>query len=122
MAISFGSNADQTCYVLYFVGVNVEHCDCGAAAETMCGAANIQGRPEQIRLVSVPRSTGVTVASSRAFLKFLGFNGMPQSNNTLQATVQSSAVGSIRVSTNPVGVPSVCSVSGAYGSITKCLP
>ncbi len=121
MAISFGTNAAQTCYMLYFVGTNIEHCDCAAAAD-MCGAANIQGRPEQVRMVTLPRSSGLTLSSDRSSLKLLGYNALPEANRTLVATISSDSVGSARVSTNPVGLPTLCSVSGAYGSLPKCPP
>mgnify|MGYP001193083940 FL=1 len=122
VAISFGSTTDQTCYVLYFVGVNMPHCNCAAAADAVCGAANIMGRPEQIRLVSVPRSTGVTITANQRFIKLLGFDGLPENDTTLLALVESSQAGSIRVATNELGRPSMCSVSGAFGSLVQCPP
>lgn len=121
-AIRFGSNDEQTCYILYFVGTNVEHCDCTFAADVMCGAAGLNGRPEKVRLVSVPRNSGITVTVDRSPLIFQGYNALPQANRMLLATVSSTSVGSARVSTNQVGVPSLCSVSGAFGNLNKCLP
>jgi hypothetical protein len=88
----------------------------------VCGAANIMGRPEQIRLVSVPRSTGVTITANQRFIKLLGFDGLPENDTTLLALVESSQAGSIRVATNELGRPSMCSVSGAFGSLVQCPP
>lgn len=122
VAINFGSTAGETCYVLYFTGLSREHCDCTRAAESVCWPVGTVGRPEQIRLVSVPRSTGVAVTANRRFLKLLGFDGMPEGNAELLASVESSQVGSIRVTMNSVGTPALCSVSGVFGAITKCPP
>lgn len=120
VAISFGAKTDQTCYVLYVRGISVPHCNCASTA--VCGTDDLVGRPEQIKLVSVPRSTGVTVTADRLQLTLSGFDGLPQHGATLQAVVTNSQVGSIRVSTNSVGLPSICSVSGAIGSVGRCAP
>jgi len=120
VAISFGSTTDQTCYVLYVTGINIQHCNCAAAA--VCGSDELVGRPEQIKLVSVPRSTGVTITADRRILMLSGFGGLPLNGAALQTEVANSQVGSIRVSTNSVGLPSICSVSGVYGSVLKCPP
>jgi prepilin-type N-terminal cleavage/methylation domain-containing protein len=119
--IRFGSNSDQTCYALYVKGTGrVLDCDCTRPAGSECGADGLAGRPELIRLVSVPRSSGVTVTTDRTDMSLAGIDGMPVGNATLRATVESSRTGSIRVSTNAVGLPSICSVSGVYGAVTPC--
>ena len=119
--IRFGSTTDQTCYALYFKGTGrVLDCDCTRSSGAECGADGLVGRPELIRLISVPRSSGVTVLPDRSDISLAGIDGMPVDNATLRALVESSRVGSIQVSTNAVGMPSICSVSGTYGSVKPC--
>lgn len=119
--IRFGSSTEQTCYALYFKGTGrVLDCDCTRPAGSECGADGLAGRPELIRLASIPRSSGVALTANRTDISLAGIDGMPVGNATLQATIESSRTGSIRVSTNAVGLPSICSVSGVYGTVTKC--
>ncbi len=122
-AIGFSSNDTKACYMLFVKGNNVENCDCGMAADAMCGAADAGGlRPVPIRQVDIPVATGITLTASRATLAVGGYNGMPQFNRTVSVTLRSSAGGEIRVSTNATGMPSICSVSGSFGAIKHCEP
>lgn len=119
--IRFGATSEQTCYAMYFKGTGrVLDCDCTRTAGAECGADGLAGRPELIRLVTVPRSSGVSLTADRLDISLAGIDGMPVGNATLQATVESSRTGSIRVTTNAVGLPSICSLSGVYGSVTAC--
>lgn len=119
-AIKFGTSTEQTCYALYIIGTygRMPHCDCTLPAGTECGPASAVGKSELIRVASIPRSTGVTLAANRSETSL--FNGMPVGNATLQATIESSRIGSIRVSTNSLWLTSACSVSGVFGSLTQC--
>lgn len=121
-AIGFSSNSDKACYILFVRGNNVENCDCGQSAETMCGPANAGGvRPAPIRQVDIPVSTGISmVATPISTLAMIGYNAMPQLNRVVQVTISSPVAGEIRVSTNITGVPSICSVSGTFGAIKRC--
>jgi type IV fimbrial biogenesis protein FimT len=120
-AIGFGSTSDKTCYILFVKGDNVENCDCAAADDAICGAADAPGlRPAPIRQVNIATSTGIRLTASRSTLDILGYNGMPRQNRTVRVSVSSSRVGEIIVSTNATGVPSICSVSGVFGAVQKC--
>lgn len=120
-SISFGGNTDKVCYMLYARGNgDVEHCDCGLAADQVCGDASITGRPVPIRQVDIPTSTGITIAATPARLTVNSYNGMPMFNRTLSVTLSRAGAGQIVVSTTPTGVPSVCSLSGAFGQIRAC--
>lgn len=122
-SIKFGSNTSLTCYALYLRGPGGRgdgSCDCTLAAGLECGAAGV-GAPELLRVVSVPRSSGITISASRAVTALeVGNDGIPINDLTLQATLEGSGVGSIRVLANSVFSPSMCSVSGAFGSIRPC--
>ena len=122
-AIGFGNNAQKTCYILYVRGTIQQGCDCGLADALVCGAPDVGGQPPApIRQVNILRDTGITLAASRSFLEVRGYNGMPVLDRTVQVTLTSATAGEIRVSTNATGVPSICSVSGAFGAIEKCPP
>lgn len=119
VGILFGSNASMTCYSLYAIGTADENCDCTIANGQVCGDPSRVEGSKEIKTVVVPRSTGVVVSSSPPLLRLFGFNGMPIGNATIQASVQSSLGGSIRVATNAAAMPSMCSLSGS-GSLAPC--
>lgn len=118
--IRFNSNAESTCYILYFTGSNIENCNCSLTNAPMCGDPAIPGMPVEIRTVTVPRSSGITVTANINFLELLGHNALPSNNNTMVASVAGSVGGEVRVSTNPIGLPTLCSVSGPSSSIPAC--
>jgi len=120
-SINFGSAAGRLCYILYARGNGrVEHCNCGLSAETMCGAAGAFGRPVPIRQVDIPTSTGITLTATPSSLTVDGYNGLPRSNPTIRISLSRPGAGEIVVSTNPAGMTTVCSVSGAFGAIRPC--
>lgn len=120
-AIGFGSNDQKSCYILFVKGDNIENCNCAAADDVVCGAADAAGRrPVPIRQVNIPAGSGIQLTANRTTLDILGYNGMPRLNRTVRVSVSSSRVGEIIVSTNATGVPSICSVSGVFGAIQKC--
>jgi prepilin-type N-terminal cleavage/methylation domain-containing protein len=122
-SISFGANDTNVCYILYARGNgDVEHCDCGLAADQMCGEAGTPGRPVPIRQVDIPRSTGITLTANPTLLTVDSYNGMPMSNRTLSISIRRAGAGEIVVSTTPTGVPNVCSRSGVFGQIRACAP
>lgn len=122
-SISFGVNDSKVCYALYARGNGAdntnEHCDCGLAADLACGPAG-SGAPVLFRQVDIPNSTGITLTASPTRLTVNNYNGMPMFNRTLSVTLSRAGAGEIVVSTTPTGVPSVCSMSGAFGQIRAC--
>lgn len=121
-SISFSSNADKVCYALYSRGTGATgtaHCDCALAANQACGQPG-NGAPGLFRQVDIPASTGITMNANPTRLTLNGYNGLPMFNFTLSVTLISPGAGQIVVSTNPAGVPTVCSVSGVFGAIRPC--
>jgi hypothetical protein len=122
-SISFSSNGDKVCYALYARGTGAngteEHCNCALAVEQMCGQAG-DGAPGLFRQVDIPASTGITMSANPLRLTVNNYNGMPMFNRTLSVTISSPGAGQIVVSTNPTGLPSVCSMSGVFGAIRPC--
>lgn len=120
-SISFGANDDRVCYMLYARGNGeVEHCDCGLTADLACGAAGGAGRPVPIRQVDIPSSTGITITANPVRLTVNSYNGLPMFNRTLSVSISRTGAGEIVVSTTPTGVPTMCSMSGAFGAIRAC--
>jgi len=123
--INFGTTDTKTCYIVYTRGNggggNPINCTCAAEAAKVCGDGGEGGiAPAPLRQVDIPVSSGVRLSANRRFLAMLGTNAMPQGNGTLEITVAGESAGSIRVSTNEAGLPSMCSVSGSFGSIAHC--
>ncbi len=117
----FNDNALVTCYSLYAYGSNSSNCDCTRGPGAACLNQGAAGSSEEIKTVVVPRSSGVTVSSAPALLKLFD-TITPLGDATIQANVQSNLGGSIRVSTNILVQPSLCSVSGTSSSLPACAP
>ncbi len=122
VGILFGSNASSTCYSLFAVGTSDDNCNCAAAGSPICPNPGGVGSSSEIKTVVVPRSTGVTLSATPQLLRLFGHNAAPISGVTLSTSVQSSLGGTLRVSTNLLAQPSLCSVSGAESSLPACPP
>jgi len=98
-------------------------CDCGQPADTMCGSADASGtHPKPLRQVDIPRSSGIRVTTNVPVLTVGDYNGLPLFQRTLRVSLANDVAGEIVISTNANGVASMCSVSGAFGSISRCSP
>lgn len=122
--IRFSATDEKTCYVLYFESLGVV-CDC--AKQPACPEPDGRGAAaEELKTVSLPRSSGVVVrasfrpASDPPILLLTGVSGMPFNNVILVASVASSLGGEVRVETNLAARPSICSVSGSSGALPAC--
>jgi type IV fimbrial biogenesis protein FimT len=128
--IKFGSNTENTCYVLFALGPNELDCNC-ARTDGLASCGNAAGRGEEFKTVLIPRARGVTVAATPETLVLEGFNGLPlyrtatQSFQTIQAVVSGiSTGGALRVYTtaDDLIVPKLCSVGGQHGAFATCTP
>ena len=117
MQIEFNANAAVSCYVIASDSVLGGMQTCNCTLPVPCGAG--PGSPVVVRVVSLPQSDGISVGSIPLKTVF-GSNGLPAAGATLQATVQSSAGGTARVFTNPVGRPFVCSVADQASNFPAC--
>lgn len=120
VGILFASNSTQTCYSLYIVGPAGDDCDCSNTGGSVCPNPTSAGSSVEIKTVSLPASSGVTLSASPDLLRLFGFNAMPMGGTMIQATVQSVLGGTIRISTNSLGAPVLCSVSGNSSSLPAC--
>ena len=122
-AIIFGGNTDSLCYMLYVRGTSGVDCSCSEAFDQQsCVTLPGQEKAQMVRHVDIPKSNGIDVIADRTKLVVRGYNGLPQNGQTLRVRLVSTSAGEIVVSTNATGVPAICSVSGAFGSIKACPP
>ena len=119
VGIQFGSNASITCYVLYQVGTAGDDCDCTNVGGA-CPNPAADNRSFEIKTVVMPISSGISLTANPGFMRLIGFNALPMGNTMIRATVQSTQGGGIRVSTNRLGTPLVCSVSGSWNNLPAC--
>lgn len=122
VGLLFNSDATTTCYSLYEIGPADNNCDCTRPPGTACPNQGNPGSSVELKSVVLPRSSGITLSSNPVLLRLFGFNATPIGNTTIQATVESAQGGSIRISTNALVVPVMCSVSGSWSSLPACLP
>lgn len=117
MQIEFNANAAVNCYVVASDSITggAQTCDCRLAAA--CGAD--PGAPAVIKTVSLALGDGITLSAVPVKTVF-GSNGLPAGGATLLATVQSARGGTVRVFTNQVGRPFVCSVAGQETNFPAC--
>lgn len=117
MGIRFSSSPQMTCYVLFEEGGG-RGADCDCAQQPICNA--VAGASIELKTVSLPAASGISVTAAPASIRLVGANGMPDANATLVASVSSSLGGEVRVETNQVARPSLCSVSGAHSALAPC--
>lgn len=122
-AIIFGSSTNNLCYLLYVPGDSGDNCSCSEPFEQQACVRNAGiEKAQSVRQVDIPRSNGIEIITSPNRLIVDGYNGLPQAAQTLRVRLVSSTAGEIVISTNATGVPSMCSVSGSFGSIKACPP
>lgn len=114
VSVRFGSDADETCYVM-FIETVAGNCNCTNGAGAACNLA------EEIRTVSVPRSRGVTVTTanvppSLSFRAIDGVNAAPG----FAANVVSGRRGQLRTTVGAAGRPQVCTQDGSMKSYPGC--
>jgi len=119
VSVSFGSNADLTCYVIHVVATGVV-CDCTRAPGSVCLPAALPER--EIKTVQLARTAGVSVAASSASgprVTFVPPQGLAPPGD-LVIDVQSATRGQLRTSVSGLGVPSVCSPDGSIPGVPSC--
>jgi len=115
--IRFSVNDAKTCYVIFVEG-RAFNADCNCGSEPVC--ANVPSAAEALKVVSVPRSSGIEVHSTPSTMSLQGLNGLPAGGATLRIAVTGPAGNEIEVATNELARPSICSVSGYENSLTRC--
>jgi len=118
VAITFGGNADVTCYLIHTAPAGVA-CDCTRAPGAACLPA---GAAQEIKLMTFARAAGVSVAASSpgsAPIKFDPPQGLVTPANVV-IDVQSATRGQLRTTVSGLGVPTVCSPDGSIPGVRTC--
>jgi Tfp pilus assembly protein FimT len=119
VSVSFGANADMTCYTIHATVAGGLPCDCTRAPNTTCaGVADAQ----EIKTMQFARAAGVSVAASSPAgtrITFAPPRGLATPDN-LVIDVQNATSGQLRASINGLGVPSVCSPDGSIPGVRTC--
>jgi len=117
VSIRFSSSDTKTCYVIYVEGFNpFARCNCNS--EPVCNV--VESGNEPLKVVAIPRSSGIELRSSQEKMTLVGLDGLPQGGKTLQIAVTGQHGNEVQVSTNELARPSICSVSGHENSLTQC--
>jgi Tfp pilus assembly protein FimT len=117
VSVSFGSNADMTCYTIHTA--DGAACDCTRAPLDACALA---APSQEIKTMQFPRAAGVGVAASSPAGARITFNP-PQGLVTpsdVVIDVQDPTSGQLRTSISGLGVPSVCSPDGSIPGVRTC--
>ena len=129
--VNFGANETQTCYVIYTaMGNGIAPCDCTRALGDACqpGGSDAQ----EIRTVSVPRDSGVTLTWPSTQLTAFGYDHITgglvsiptDSNSAPLLSVQiSSRIDDDRQLRNTIlqtGRPTVCAPNTTRMHVTAC--
>ena len=120
VGIRFSQTSTVTCYALFVVGDAGEDCDCTQPSASVCPNPGVIGSPSEIKTVTLPVSNGVRLSATPGLVYLSGFNAMPMGNLTIKATLQSAHGGTVRVFTNALAAPAICSVSGNSSSLPTC--
>ena len=115
VAVTFGGNADLTCYIIHTAASGVA-CDCTRAPA--CQPAGAQ----EIKSMQFARAGGVSVAASSPLGSEVTF-APPQGLATpdgLIIDVQDATSGKLRTSVSGLGVPRVCSPDSSIPGVTPC--
>lgn len=124
MFMSFNSNSDYTCYIIYPEGNGTGYCNCARTSVPFCDTRLAQGRPHEIKTVIIKRSSGVTLTTNRTHLYFRELIGAPnvdfRGSQTVIVNIQHPLGGHLRVSLHEPVKPTICSVSGHTAEFGAC--
>lgn len=118
VGVTFGGNADITCYLIHTAPAGVA-CDCTRAPGAACLPA---GAASEVKSMQFARAAGVTVSASSPSGNRVVF-APPQGLATpgdLVIDVQDPANGQLRTAVSGLGVLTVCSPGGSIRGVNSC--
>lgn len=121
VAVSFGSNAEVTCYTIH-ANVPGIGCDCTRGAGSACTPIPMGTPSPEIKTLQLTRAAGVTLAASSPSSNRIEF-APPQGTVTptdMVIDVQDAIGGHLRTSVSGLGVPAVCSPDGSMRGVNPC--
>jgi len=120
--ITFGSDATQSCYTVYYVRAAAT-CDCTRGQGHACSKLNGAANPGmEFRTFSLPASQGVSLTPDPNSWSILHFDPPRMTANPRDAAIK--VVGTsgvqLRVQLNAMGRMSLCSSRQSVGGVTPC--
>jgi prepilin-type N-terminal cleavage/methylation domain-containing protein len=115
VAVTFGANADVSCYTIHVVVPGVV-CDCTRAPGDICLPA---APGQELKSAQYPRAAGFSVAASGPSVVFEPPKGLATPDG-LVIEVQGTPSGRLRTSLSALGVPRVCSPDGSIRGVASC--
>jgi prepilin-type N-terminal cleavage/methylation domain-containing protein len=125
MLISFNSNADITCYIIYPEGNSSSRCNCARTNGPPCLARLMNGDPNFVqKLVTLKRTSGITIIANGRNLQYTDLVGSPNVDSAaprpVEAIIQSSEGGTLKVLLTAPTKATICSVSGHTAEFGDC--
>jgi type IV fimbrial biogenesis protein FimT len=123
VAVTFGGDAQVTCYTLHakVTGIN---CDCTRGAGSACVPVPSGTPSPEIKTLQLTRANGVSVAASSpsgSRIEFEPPKGLVKpSTADMVIDVQDAVSGRLRTTINEVGTPFVCSPDGSMRGVNPC--
>jgi prepilin-type N-terminal cleavage/methylation domain-containing protein len=118
MSIRFSPSDAPICYVLYERNMSIGFGICDCTSQPVC--PQVTNASTELKTVRLPVSDGLRVTVNSQELNLEGTDGLPVAGATLSISVSSALGGELRVLTNQVARPSICSTPGTRGSIPAC--
>ena len=121
VAVTFGSDANVSCYTIHAVVAGIT-CDCTRGAGSACTPVPPGSPSPEIKTTQLTKAVGVSLAASSASgskVEFVPPNGQATPTD-LVIDVQDPASGHLRTSIGALGVPSVCSPDGSIRGVAPC--
>jgi type IV fimbrial biogenesis protein FimT len=122
VAVTFGGDAEVTCYTLHAKVAGID-CDCTRGAGSACAPVPVGTPSPEIRTLQLARANGVSVAVSSPSgtrLEFKPPKGLVEPPDMV-IEVRDTVSGHLRTEINPpLGVPSVCSPDGSMRGVNPC--
>jgi prepilin-type N-terminal cleavage/methylation domain-containing protein len=128
LSMVVSGNSEQSCYVLFYEdnAFGGGNCNCLRPADRIC-----TNRDQELRSLSLPVSTGLTLRAASSNNNRVNFFPAPQTplGSTLpryidpvdwQVELSSSDLGTLRTSVNAAGVISTCSPDGSVKRVARC--
>ncbi len=127
--VSLGSDANQTCYVIYTAVSGNPRCDCLAGAGAACPASSAY---REIKTVSVPRSSKVALAWPADQSPHFGYHHITGGLVTIPSDAESTPLSEVRIDARvdddrrlrtvvkQTGRPSVCAPNATRMQVTAC--
>ncbi len=117
--VAFRSDSNVTCYAIAIVSSQYTDCDCTRTAGNVCQLSGAAALFQPLRVVTIKRTTGVSVASSDAI--FYRSSGLTTDRTAKTLTLGTDSAGQLNVLISATGLPRICAPAGTnLSGIPSC--